>query len=153
MLLGWKKDYLAGALIAVIGAFAVLQAQSYRMGDLARVGSGVFPALVGALMILVGALIAGSAVRGSGGKDEPTHATDWRGQGCVLAGPVLFVLAGNYLGLAPATFGCVFVAALGDRSATLRSAALLAAIMSVAGIGLFSYVLQVPFPILRWPGD
>lgn len=149
----WSKDYAAGALIACIGAFAVLQGQSYRMGELTRVGSGFFPVVIGVLMILVGALIAGSASYGATEAGPTPRPADWRGRGCVLAGPVMFILGGAYLGLAPATFACVFVSALGDRTATLRSAAALAAIITVVGIVLFVYILQVPFPILRWPHD
>jgi hypothetical protein len=151
--LEWNKDYAAGALIACIGAFAVLQGQSYRMGALTRVGSGFFPVLIGVLMILVGALIAGSASYGSVEAGPAPRPSDWRGRGCVIAGPVMFIIGGVYFGLAPATFACVFVAALGDRSATLRSAAVLAATITVVGVVLFSYILQVPFPILRWPHD
>jgi hypothetical protein len=150
--IGWNKDYAAGALIAGIGAFAVLQGQSYRMGQLTRVGSGFFPVLIGVLMILVGALIAGSASYGTEADPAPRSA-DWRGRGCVIAGPIMFIIGGSYFGLAPATFACVFVAALGDRTATLRSAAVLAATITVVGVVLFVYILQVPFPILRWPHD
>jgi hypothetical protein len=54
--------------------------------------------------------------------------------------------------MAPATFACVFVAAIGDREATLRSVTVLSAVVTVFGVGLFSYVLQIPMPILSWRG-
>jgi len=151
VLFGLRKDHLAGALIACIGGFAILESLSYGMGDLARVGSGVFPTAVGVLMILIGALIAGTAPEAAAGAEDARRQADWRGRGCVVAGPVLFVALGHWFGLAPATFACVFVAALGDREASLRSAALLAVGIAIIGIALFSYVLQVPFPILQWP--
>jgi hypothetical protein len=62
---------------------------------------------------------------------------------------VLFVLLADNVGLLPAIFACVFVAALGTRITTLKEALLLAAGVTIFGIGLFSYVLKVPFPILR----
>ena len=49
-----------------------------------------------------------------------------------------------------ATFMCVFVSALGDRTATLKGSAILAASITVSGCFLFSYVLKVPFPLFRW---
>ena len=52
--------------------------------------------------------------------------------------------------MAPATFACVFVSALGDRTATLKSSLVLAAGVTVFGVLLFSYLLKVPFPIFRW---
>jgi len=45
---------------------------------------------------------------------------------------------------------CVFVSALGDRTATLKGSAVLAAVVTVAGCLLFSYVLKVAFPLYRW---
>ena len=56
---------------------------------------------------------------------------------------------GEFFGMAPATFSCVFVSALGDRTATLKSSIILAAIVTVFGCFLFSYVLQLPFPFFR----
>ncbi len=52
----------------------------------------------------------------------------------------------------PATFACVFVAAMGDRTMTYKAAALLSAFITVFGVGLFHYVLQVPMPVLEWRG-
>ena len=52
--------------------------------------------------------------------------------------------------MVPATFACVFVPALGDRTATLKGSALLAAGVTFFGVLLFSYVLQIPFPMFRW---
>jgi uncharacterized protein (DUF486 family) len=46
----------------------------------------------------------------------------------------------------------VFVSALGDRKATLKSAAILAAVVTVFGVGLFSYLLQIPMQLLTWRG-
>ena len=41
-------------------------------------------------------------------------------------------------------------ATLGDRSATLKGSLILAVAMTVFSVLLFSYVLHVPFPPLRW---
>jgi hypothetical protein len=44
----------------------------------------------------------------------------------------------------------VFVSALGDRESTWKSSAILAFCITVPGCLLFSYVLQLPFPLFRW---
>ena len=74
------------------------------------------------------------------------------GWACILAGPLAFILFGSYFGLIPGTFACVFVSALGDREATIKSSAILAAVITVFGVGLFSYLLQIPMPLLAWRG-
>jgi Tripartite tricarboxylate transporter TctB family len=88
------------------------------------------------------------------GEDEdllPEHP-EWFGWACILAGPICFILFGSYFGLIPATFACVFVSAFGDRTATLKAAIVLATVVTVFGVGLFSYLLQVPMPLLAWRG-
>jgi len=111
----------------------------------------------GGLVILLGlvmALIVGAALGVPPGEDEdilPAHP-EWLGWACILAGPLCFILFGSFFGLIPAIFACVFVSALGDRNATVRSAATLAAVVTIFGVGLFSYLLQVPMPLLTWRG-
>ncbi len=53
----------------------------------------------------------------------------------------------------PGTFACVFIAALGDKQATWKSTLVLATVVTVFGVALFSYFLQVPMPILTWWGS
>jgi hypothetical protein len=67
-----------------------------------------------------------------------------------LAGPIAFIILGEYFGLVPATYACVFIPALGDRTATLKGSAILAAGVTVFGVALFVYVLKIPFPMFRW---
>ena len=52
--------------------------------------------------------------------------------------------------MVPATFACVLIPALGDRAATVKGSAILAAGVTVFGVALFSYVLKIPFPLFRW---
>ena len=109
---------------------------------------------LGVILIFLGVSIAGAAVATPEGEDErimPEHP-EWLGWACILAGPLCFILFGSYFGLIPGIFACVFVSALGDRTATLKSSVVLAAVVTVFGVGLFSYLLQVPMPLLTWRG-
>ena len=65
---------------------------------------------------------------------------------------MLFIVFGRYFGMAPGTFACVFIAALGDRTATWKSTFILSTVVTVFGVSLFSYFLQVPMPIFTWGG-
>ena len=49
----------------------------------------------------------------------------------------------------PAVFACVFVCALGDKTATAKTSAILAAGITVFGVLLFHYLLNIPFQLLR----
>jgi hypothetical protein len=145
-----KRDFYAGTLLVVIGCGTVFEARSNPLGTLMHMGPGFFPTALGVILAGLGVLIAGMAV-GSGDAHErilPEHP-QWWGWTCIIAGPVLFMILGEYGGMAPATFACVFVSALGDKDSTWKSSLVLALGVTFFGCLLFSYVLHVPFPIFR----
>ena len=151
-LLTQKKDYYAGTLMTLIGIGAVLEARHYNVGTLFHMGPGFFPIILGVIMTCLGILIAGVAAMATAVDDDQLimPKPEWRAWGCILAGPVLFIILGNLGGLIPATFSCVFVSALGDRDATLKGSLILATTVTVCGVALFSYLLQVSIPMWRW---
>jgi hypothetical protein len=151
-----KRDYYAGGLIALIGAGAAYEGSTYGIGSLAQMGSGFFPTVLGVGMILVGAAIAASggvAGPATTGLEDPHHAAstavDWRGWIAIIAGVCLFMLLCQFAGLLPAIFACVFVSALGSTTTTWKEALVLAVCVTVFGIVLFDYGLQIQIPILR----
>ncbi len=153
-LLAQKKDYYAGGLMMLIGIGSVLEARHYSLGTLFHMGPGFFPIILGVTMTGIGLLIALAAVTSSATEEDMLHMPNpqWRAWFCILAGPVLFIILGNYGGLVPATFACVFVSALGDKDSTLKSSLVLAVGITFFGVLLFSYLLQVSMPMWRWGG-
>ena len=149
-----KRDYYAGGLITLFGLVAVVKGPGYGTGTLMRMGPGYMPTVLGVILILLGLTIAGSAIPQPASDDEkllPEHP-QWFAWGCILAGPILFIILGNLFGLLPATFACVLVSSLGDRGAKLKASLILATGVSVFGVLLFSYVLQISMPVLTWRG-
>jgi hypothetical protein len=147
-----KRDFYAGGLMTLLGAGVTLNATTYNTGTLMHMGPGMFPFILGITLTFVGVLIFGTALVTPLGPDEAIlpQNKEWLGWGCILAGPVVFIILGHFFGMAAATFGCVFVSAMGDNEATLKSSAILAACITVPGCFLFTYVLQLPFPLFRW---
>ena len=149
-----KRDFYAGGLIILFGLVMALRGPGYRLGTLMHMGPGFLPTALGIILIFLGLLIAGAAVATPEGEDErilPEHP-EWLGWACILAGPLCFILFGSYFGLIPGIFSCVFVSSLGDRTAKLKSSIVLATVVTIFGVGLFSYLLQVPMPLLAWRG-
>jgi len=149
-----KRDFYAGGLMVLIGLVMALKGPGYRLGTLMHMGPGFMPTALGVILVLLGLVIAAAAIATPDGGDErilPEHP-EWLGWGCILAGPLLFIICGSYGGLVPATFACVFVSALGDRTSTWIGALGLATVVTTFGVTLFSYVLKVPMPILEWRG-
>ena len=149
-----KRDFYAGGLVILFGLVMALKGPSYRLGTLMHMGPGFLPTALGVILIFLGLMIAGTAMVTPESDDEqilPEHP-EWLGWACILAGPLCFILFGSLFGLIPGIFFCVFVSALGDRSATLKSSIVLATVVTIFGVGLFSYILQVPMPLLAWRG-
>jgi uncharacterized membrane protein len=148
-----KRDFYAGGLMVLFGLVMALKGPTYKLGTLMHMGPGFMPTALGVILIFLGILIAATAASPDGEDQRilPEHP-QWWGWSCILAGPILFIICGSYGGLIPATFACVFVSALGDRSATWKGALVLAAVVTAFGVTLFSYVLKVPMPILEWRG-
>ena len=135
----------------LIGAGAAVTGSGYKFGSLARMGPGFMPVVLGIVLVFVGILIATTAL-GSSEPDDSKFLPDnpqWFGWLCILAGPVLFIIVGHYGGMIPAIFACVFVSALGDKTATYKSSLILALCVTVFGVLLFHYLLNIPFPLLR----
>jgi hypothetical protein len=150
-----KRDFYAGGLMLLIGLGIALKGLSYRAGTLMHMGPGFLPTALGVLLAILGITIAVAGLAPSEPGDDQRilpEKPQWWGWACILAGPILFIILGRNFGMAPATFGCVFICALGDRAATWRGSVILAAVITVFGCALFSYFLQVPMPIFTWWG-
>ena len=145
----FNKDRVSAALLVLLGAGIVAEGLTYRMGTLTHMGAGYIPVVLGALLALVGVAIGVTAEPGDFG-DAKTHPTEWRGWLCILGAVFAFVGLGVYGGFVPATFASVFIAALGDRGNRVRDAALLAAGITVAGVLIFDFGLQMQFPLFAW---
>jgi hypothetical protein len=144
-----RLDYYAGGLVMLLGAGTAYTGSGYEIGSLTKMGPGFFPTALGIIMALVGVLIAGSAAYGEAeGGQSASAPPDWRGWICIIAGALLFVVFAAHGGLLLATFSCVFVAALGDRTNGWKQAAILATGVTVFGVLVFAYGLRVQIPIV-----
>ena len=152
----FKKDYYGGGLMTLIGLATVAAGLQYRTGTLSKMGPGFFPVAVGALLSLVGVMIAVSARNDppadakASGHGHGTGLPDFRGCACIILGVLSFLLLGKYGGLIPATFSIVFISALGDRTNTVKQAVLLALAMCVVAAVVFSWALQLQLPLFAW---
>lgn len=150
-----KRDFYAGGLMVLLGLGIALKGTTYRAGTLMHMGPGFLPTALGIILILIGIAIAAVALSPADNDEDqsilPEHPQWWAWL-CILMSPVFFIFFGRYFGMIPGTFMCVFIAALGDKTATWLGTIVLSAVVTVFGVALFSYFLQVPMPILTWRG-
>jgi heme A synthase len=152
-----KRDFYAGGLMVLLGLFIAVKGTTYRAGTLMHMGPGFLPTALGVLLVLLGITIAVAALAPAGDASEENQnilpeSPQWWAWFCILMSPILFIVFGRFFGMIPGTFACVFIAALGDKNATWRGTFVLATVVTAFGVGLFSYFLQVPMPVLTWWG-
>jgi hypothetical protein len=150
-----KRDFYAGGLMLLLGLGIALKGASYRAGTLMHMGPGFLPTALGVILVLLGIAIAAAGLTSSPDEDQRIlpENPQWLAWFCILMSPVLFIFFGRYFGMIPAIFTCVFIAAMGDKSTTVKATLVLATIVTVFGVALFSYFLQVPMPLLTWWGS
>ena len=151
-----KRDFYAGGLMVLLGLGIALKGTSYRAGTLMHMGPGFLPTALGVLLVLLGIAIAVAGMSSTDGSAEDQNLLpeypQWWAWFCILMSPVCFIFFGRYFGMIPATFSCVLIAAVGDKNATWLGSIILATVITIFGVALFSYFLQVPMPILTWKG-
>ena len=149
-----KRDFWAGMLMVAFGALLALKGPSYSVGTLMHMGPGFLPTALGVILIGIGIAISMTAVTVPDGEEEDILPAEpqYFAWACILLSPVAFIVFGTLGGLAPATFMCVFVAALGDKDATWLGSFVLSALISFFGVMLFHFVLQIPMPVLKFMG-
>ena len=153
-----KRDFYAGGLMLLIGLGIALKGTTYRTGTLMHMGPGFFPTALGVILVLLGIAIAATGLTGSAEDSEHGNSIlpdnpQWWAWFCILMSPIGFIAFGSQFGMIPGTFACVFIAALGDKRATWKGTIALATVVTIFGVSLFSYLLQVPMPILTWWGS
>ncbi len=155
-----KRDFYAGGLMMLLGLGIAFKGSSYRAGTLMHMGPGFLPTALGVLLVLLGIAIAAAGLSPS--VDDHGHEEDqsllpenpqWWAWFCILMSPICFIFFGRYFGMIPATFSSVFIAAIGDKNSTWLGSFILAVVITIFGVALFSYFLQVPMPILTWKGE
>ena len=145
-----QKDFWGGSLMLGLGVVVTAQGASYTTGTLSAMGPGYFPVALGVIMALCGVSIAIK-----GWVAEPAAAAkklpaEWRAWLLMCGSIVAFIVLARYLGLAPATFGLVFLSALADRDNNWQRAALLALAMVVIATVVFWWAFRINLPLFRW---
>ena len=140
------KDFWAGLIFVAIGAAFIALASQYRLGTMHRMGPAMFPILVGALLALLGAVIA---LRSFALDGEPVSRFYARPLGVSLLAIVLFGAALQWLGLVAAVAVLVLVGAYASREVRLLENVALAAVMIVFSVAVFVWLLGLPLPL--WP--
>jgi hypothetical protein len=136
-------DACAGAVFILFGLVFGAQSLGLEIGSAFRMGPGYFPLVLSGILLLLGGLIVGSAIKAGGGEGIGTLA--WRGLLFILPAPIFFGLTVRGMGFVPAVFLTTLVAALASLKMRLHWALLLAVGVTIFATLVFSYGLGLPF--------
>jgi hypothetical protein len=141
------KEFWAGAMFAGFGLFFMSWAlMRYEMGTALRMGPAYFPAVLGGLLAILGAVIVIGALVLDGPK---VPRFNFRPLLLVLAACIAYGYLMKPLGLVLATGALVFISAFGGHEFRWREVALLYVVLIVFSVLVFVKGLTLPFPL--WP--
>jgi hypothetical protein len=141
------KDFWSGLMFIVSGLFfAIWAVTHYQMGTAVRMGPAYFPAMLGGLLAVLGAVIVASSLAMEGPK-VPTFF--FRPLLMISLGCVLYGYLMKPLGLTGATAALVYVGALGGHEFRWKEVTILYAILMAFSWLVFVKGLSLPFPL--WP--
>jgi hypothetical protein len=144
-LLKSPQDFAAGIFLIVLAAVGILGSLELSFSTTSGVGPGMMPRAVGFLVAIFGVLLVvqGFFVRGEG-----LDRWSVRGLIFVLGAALAFAWTIRPLGLIVAGPLAVIISAFADRDTKWIEVVVFGVVMTLFCIGLFSYALNLPIPIL-----
>ena len=140
------RDLAAGLLIAAFGLGALWLGRDWPTGTLAYVQSGFFPRMIGLLMVLAGAVVAGRGLLLHG---AALPSWGWRPLVGVTAAVLAFAGTVETLGLVPAVLILVGLGNLAGQPLRPVPLALLGGALAAGCVALFVWGLGLPLRV--WP--
>ncbi len=140
-----STDLISGLFLTALGLFFVFYAQRYNMGTLNRMGPAYFPVALGAVMAVLGLLIAVPAWSRAGEGPD----VSWKTLFIVISSVVLFGATLQTLGVIFATMTTLVVASLADNDITWRERAIL--IVTVPPIIYLIFIFGLGMTVPVWP--
>lgn len=141
-------DMAGGALMIAIGATVSLIAISeYSLGTLKRMGPGMFPAGLGAILTLLGLILV---IQSIGKTGERPDIRFWSPL-FVLGGIAAFALIIVPFGLIPAILAVTIISSFAELKVRPVSLAILCLALCILAPGVFRFGLGLQLPLIQWP--
>jgi putative tricarboxylic transport membrane protein len=151
------RDFYGGLALIGLAIIAILTSGDLPGTHGFAFGPGTAPRLFAGLLAIVGALVALSGLLVDG---PPIERYAVRGPAWVLlailafAGMIRGVSIGSVtippLGLVPSTFAAFLVSIFGSTEMSWVESLIAAVVMTAFCVGLFVYLLQLPFQLWPW---
>ena len=141
------KDLYAGLIFVAAGLFAVVIGRDYSLGSATRMGPGYFPALLGWLLTILGAIIALRSLVIDG---PSVSAIGFRALTLILASILAFAVLLDVAGVVIATVALITIGCLATAESRVRESVPLTIALIAVALGLFVYGLGLPLKVWPW---
>ena len=153
-----QKNLISGGGLMLFGAlYAFYAVTQLQIGTFSSMGPGMFPMLVGIVLVITGGFITGPALREWRARTAtPETAGKWE---TVEIKPLLLVLAamGSFalllepFGVAVSAFALVGISALASNKLTFPLVLAISAVLTVSTYVIFIWALKMPLDLWKWP--
>ena len=144
------RDIIGGVALALAGLFYGTYAYTnYALGTLSRMDSGMFPMWIGYILAGLGIAIAVAGLLRTGAYSFPV--IEWRTIGVVLASVAAFAICVRQFGVVPAIILQTVIVSLADNKLSIVSRLVLAIVLAIVAVLIFSVGLDLPLRLFAWP--
>ena len=140
-----NKDFLAGLVMLAIGGVGFYMALDYPFGTTQRMGPGYFPRVLAGILMGFGLYVL---VRGLKTKEQVKGAWGFKALAFITLGLIVFGWTMDRLGFIPALVAMFFVSAYAGHEFRWKEVIILTLIMVPFAVGVFIYLLGMPYPLL-----
>ncbi len=141
---GSRPDLLASAIFIGLGALVLWSTRDLMVGSAAMMGPGYMPMMIGSLVIILG-LVVGLIGLFKGG--EPIGTVQLRPLVILLASVAGFALAAESAGFIIAAAGLIIFGSMADREWRVREVLISSTLLTLFGLVVFIYGLDVQMPV------
>jgi hypothetical protein len=139
------RDFFAGAIFLSFGLGAVVVSRDYPMGTALHMGSGYLPFVLGALLLILGAVICIKSLVLAG---DAIESIGLRPLLLVLLAIGAFAVSVEPIGLVAATVLMTVIGAAASPESRWREVVVLTLALLGMAVGVFAYGLGLPFTLL-----
>jgi hypothetical protein len=141
-----NKDFWAGIMLVALGASSIFIARDYSFGSTMRMGSGYFPTVLGAILVLFGIYVLIIGLRTG---EAITVRCASRALIVLPLSLVAFGVLMTHAGFIPALAVLVFGSASAGREFKFVEVLLLTVFLTGLSVVIFIWGLGLPYPLVK----
>jgi len=148
MNLSINRDAVAGVVLGALGAFVAIYAYlSYPLGNMARMGPGMFPLLLGVTLLLIAiAIFLLSFLR-----QRHSIEVNLRAGGLILLALAIFAATVDPVGVVPSMMVLMVISYFAVPGRNILTTIILSAAVTALMVIIFVYIMNLHLKLFAWP--